>query len=42
MNTVDKSMALTGEPPKALNAGQKIAVLIGMTGMGRLRQAYAL
>ncbi|WP_281541376.1 4Fe-4S binding protein [Maribacter aestuarii] len=36
MNTVDKSMALTGEPPKALNAGQKIAVLIGMTGMGIL------
>ncbi len=36
MNTMDKSMALTGEPPKALNMGQKIAVLIGMSGLGIL------
>ena len=29
-------MALTGEPPKALNTGQKVATLIGMSGLGIL------
>ncbi len=33
MNTPAKSMALTGEPPKALNTGQKLAVFTGMTGL---------
>ncbi|WP_419212717.1 4Fe-4S binding protein [Maribacter sp. X9] len=36
MRNFDKSMSLTGEPPKALNTGQKLAVLIGMTGLGIL------
>ncbi len=29
-------MALTGEPPKALNTGQKLATLLGMSGLGIL------
>ncbi len=33
MNTVDKSMALTGQPPKSLNRGQKIATIIGLAGL---------
>lgn len=36
MSTESKSMALTGEPPKALNTGQKLATLLGMTGLGIL------
>lgn len=32
----DKSMALTGQPPKALNIGQKLATLLGMSGLGVL------
>ncbi|PIB26339.1 4Fe-4S binding protein [Maribacter sp. 4G9] len=36
MSTLDKSMSLSGEPPKALNTNQKISVLIGMTGLGIL------
>ncbi|WP_339841366.1 4Fe-4S dicluster domain-containing protein [uncultured Maribacter sp.] len=36
MGNFDRSMSLAGEPPKALNTGQKLAVLIGMTGMGIL------
>jgi len=36
MDNFDKSMSLVGEPPKALNTGQKLAVLTGMTGMGIL------
>ncbi|QLG45774.1 4Fe-4S binding protein [Costertonia aggregata] len=36
MNTMDKSMSLTGQPPKALNTGQKLATLIGMSGLGIL------
>lgn len=35
-STIDRSMALTGEPPKALNLQQKLATLFGMTGMGIL------
>lgn len=31
--TIDRSMALTGEPPKALNTIQKIGVLVGMSGL---------
>jgi polyferredoxin len=34
MNTFDKNMALTGEPPKALNTGQKLATFLGMAGLG--------
>lgn len=33
MNTSSKSMALTGEPPKALNTEQKLATLVGMAGL---------
>ncbi len=33
MSTLDKSMALTGQPPKALSKGQKIATLLGLTGL---------
>lgn len=33
MNTYDRSMALTGQPPKNLSRNQKLAVLIGMFGM---------
>ena len=36
MGNFDKSMSLTGEPPKALNTGQKLAVLVGMAGLGIL------
>ncbi|MEP2057255.1 MAG: 4Fe-4S dicluster domain-containing protein [Maribacter litoralis] len=36
MGNFDRSMSLAGEPPKALNMGQKLAVLTGMTGMGIL------
>lgn len=36
MGNFDKSMSLAGEPPKALNIGQKLAVLLGMTGLGIL------
>ncbi len=36
MSTYDKSMALTGQPPKALNTGQKLATLLGMFGLGIL------
>jgi len=34
MGNFERSMSLAGEPPKALNTGQKLAVLTGMTGMG--------
>jgi len=33
MSTYDKSMALTGQPPKALNKQQKLATLLGMFGL---------
>lgn len=33
MSTYQKSMSLTGEPPKALNTGQKLATLLGMSGL---------
>lgn len=33
MNRSDKSMALTGEPPKALSRAQRLAVFIGMAGL---------
>ncbi len=33
MNTLDKSMALTGQPPKALSRGQKLATILGLTGL---------
>ncbi len=36
MSNFDRSMSLAGEPPKALNLGQKIGVLVGMTGLGIL------
>lgn len=36
MNTLDKSMALTAQPPKSLSLGQKLAVLLGMFGLGVL------
>ena len=36
MGNFDRSMSLAGEPPKALNTGQKFAVLIGMSGLGIL------
>lgn len=36
MGNFERSMSLAGEPPKALNTGQKLAVLTGMTGMGIL------
>lgn len=39
MSTYDKSMALTGQPPKALNTGQKLATLLGMSGLGILSLA---
>ena len=34
--THSPSMALTGEPPKSLSIGQKIAVFLGMSGLGIL------
>ncbi|WP_420603977.1 4Fe-4S binding protein [Flagellimonas sp.] len=33
MSTYDRSMALTGQPPKILSRNQKIATLIGMAGL---------
>lgn len=39
MSTYDRSMALTGEPPKALNPQQKLATFIGVTGLGILTLA---
>ncbi|WP_209402270.1 4Fe-4S dicluster domain-containing protein [Pseudozobellia sp. WGM2] len=39
MSTYDRSMALTGEPPKALNLQQKLATFIGVTGLGILTLA---
>ena len=33
MSTIDKSMALTGQPPKALSKGQKFATVLGLTGL---------
>ena len=36
MSDFKRSMALTGEPPKALSLQQKLAVLIGMFGLGIL------
>ncbi|MGB5237777.1 MAG: 4Fe-4S dicluster domain-containing protein [Flavobacteriaceae bacterium] len=33
MSTIDKSMALTGQPPKSLSRGQKMATLLGLTGL---------
>ncbi|APQ16907.1 4Fe-4S binding protein [Maribacter hydrothermalis] len=36
MGNFDRSMSLAGEPPKALNTSQKLAVVTGMTGMGIL------
>ncbi|MDP2526269.1 4Fe-4S binding protein [Maribacter dokdonensis] len=36
MGNLNRSMSLAGEPPKALNTGQKLAVITGMTGMGIL------
>ncbi|MGI9552796.1 MAG: FeS-binding protein, partial [Aurantibacter sp.] len=36
MSTYDKNMSLTGEPPKSLNTGQKLATLLGMLGLGIL------
>ncbi|SDL71750.1 4Fe-4S binding protein [Kriegella aquimaris] len=36
MSTSSNNMALTGEPPKALNVQQKLATLLGMSGLGIL------
>ncbi|WP_036156844.1 4Fe-4S binding protein [Maribacter forsetii] len=36
MGNFDRSMSLAGEPPKALNTGQKLAVVTGMIGLGIL------
>ncbi|MCK0161561.1 4Fe-4S binding protein [Allomuricauda sp. F6463D] len=36
MSTYDKSMALTGEPPKSLSISQKIATILGLSGLGIL------
>lgn len=36
MGNFDRSMSLAGEPPKALNTGQKLATLLGMSGLGIL------
>ncbi len=36
MDRIERSMSLTGEPPKALNTIQKIATLWGMTGLAIL------
>ncbi|WP_375325544.1 4Fe-4S binding protein [Flagellimonas sp. GZD32] len=36
MSTVDKSMALTGQPPASLSLNQKLAVVLGMGGLGIL------
>lgn len=34
--TFDNNMALAGQPPKALNTQQKLAVILGMVGLGIL------
>jgi len=34
--TYHKSMALTGEPPKSLSISQKLAVFLGLSGLGIL------
>ena len=31
-----QNMSLTGEPPKALNRGQKLATVVGVAGLGIL------
>ncbi|MDO6473105.1 4Fe-4S dicluster domain-containing protein [Maribacter sp. 1_MG-2023] len=36
MGNFDRSMSLAGEPPKALNTGQKLAIVTGMIGLGIL------
>lgn len=36
MSDFQRSMSLAGEPPKALNTSQKLAVLVGMAGLGIL------
>ncbi|SHI67127.1 4Fe-4S binding protein [Pseudozobellia thermophila] len=36
MSTYNRSMALTGEPPKALNFHQKLATLLGISGLAIL------
>ncbi len=36
MSTFDHNMALTGEPPKKMGRGQKMATLLGMSGLGIL------
>ncbi|GAK95412.1 iron-sulfur cluster-binding protein [Nonlabens tegetincola] len=36
MSTYQRNMALTGEPPKALNTGQKVGSAIGLFGLGIL------
>lgn len=36
MSDFQRSMSLAGEPPKALNTTQKLAVLVGMAGLGIL------
>ncbi|MAP55308.1 4Fe-4S dicluster domain-containing protein [Altibacter sp.] len=33
MNTIQRNMSLTGEPPKTINTQQKIATFIGVTGL---------
>jgi len=33
MSSVQRNMSLTGEPPKAINTPQKLATLLGMSGM---------
>ena len=33
MSTLDKSMALSGQPPAALNRFQKLAVILGISGL---------
>lgn len=36
MKDASQSMALTGQPPKALNTAQKLATFLGMSGLGIL------
>ncbi len=33
MSNYQRNMALTGEPPKALSTGEKIATAVGLTGL---------
>lgn len=33
MSTIDKSMALSGQPPKTLSKGQKVSTVTGLTGL---------